>query len=80
MTYLIKETVDTLNNLLEEAVCHGGDSGGAYRQNARKLISAIEDIMDCLDISEDFEIAEKENKWSSWCEFYIREKKDNVNG
>lgn len=48
-------TICLLNQLINEAVCYGGDAGGAYRQNRGKLIGSINTILKKLKLDEDYE-------------------------
>lgn len=38
---LDKKEIDLINNIIRQAVYHGGDAGGAYFSNETKLIKAI---------------------------------------
>lgn len=48
-------TIYLLNQLINEAVCHGGDSGGAYWQNRNKLIDSIDTVLKALKLDKDYE-------------------------
>lgn len=66
--------VKALNLLIEEAVCHGGDAGGAYHQNEYNLIEAINTVLDILGLQDKYEVA-KYGIWDSqWSDLYIKEK------
>ena len=41
---------DRINNLIEEAVKHGGDAGGAYYTNQKGLINSLINLLSCLNI------------------------------
>lgn len=42
----IQRQVDSLNKLIDEAIIHGGDGGGAYLTNRERLEEAINDYLD----------------------------------
>ena len=48
-------TICLLNQLINEAVCHGGDSGGSYGQNRNKLIDSIDTVLKALKLDKDYE-------------------------
>lgn len=48
--------IDNLNQVIEEAITHGGDSGGAYFCNFDKLLSAIQCILMELQIEKKVKI------------------------
>lgn len=48
-------TICLLNQLINEAVCHGGDSGGSYGQNRNKLIDSINTVLKSLKLGKDYE-------------------------
>ena len=48
-------TIYLLNQLINEAVCHGGDSGGSYGQNRNKLIDSIDTVLKALKLDKDYE-------------------------
>jgi len=48
-------TICLLNQLINEAVCHGGDSGGSYGQNRNKLIDSIDIVLKALKLDKDYE-------------------------
>ena len=45
--YIIK----IVNNLVLQAVIHGADSGGSYNNNKEKLESALNDIIECFNLT-----------------------------
>lgn len=67
--------VNLINNLLDEAVCDGGDAGGAYHQNTDNLIVATSNLLNCLGLSEDYQIIETKDDCTSWSIVKIIEKK-----
>lgn len=70
------EVVRKLNVLINEAVCHGADSGGSYAQNEENLIEAIESVIKALGLDDEYEVVNcKENNidlvgidisWGDW--------------
>jgi len=68
--------VKALNLLIEEAVCDGGDSGGAYHQNEHDLIESINIVLDTLGLQDKYEVA-KHTDNAYWSNYYIRRKKEN---
>lgn len=44
---------DKINDLIVEAVKHGGDAGGPYFSNQNDLIVSIENLLYCLNIHKD---------------------------
>lgn len=57
--------VNLINDLIEEAVCDGADSGGAYHLNTINLIIAANNLLDCLGLSQYYEVIET-NEYSNW--------------
>lgn len=57
--------VNLINDLIEEAVCDGADSGGAYHQNIAKLVTVANNLLDCLGLSQYYEVIET-NEYSNW--------------
>lgn len=70
------EVVRKLNVLINEAVCHGADSGGSYAQNEKKMVKAIESVIKALGLEYEYEVVNcKENNidfvgidvsWGDW--------------
>ena len=52
---MIDTIVLSINRLINEAVSHGGDSGGAYLQNATKLYEAIQSLLNNLHLNQEYE-------------------------
>ena len=48
-------TIYLLNQLINEAVCHGGDSGGAYWQNKNSLVDSINTLLKSMDMDKEYE-------------------------
>lgn len=46
----IKRQLDALNKLIDEAILHGGDGGGAYLTNREGLEKAIDNYLDAMGI------------------------------
>lgn len=69
-----KSLVKALNLLIEEAVCDGGDAGGAYHQNEQNLIKSINSVLDILGLRDKYEVAKHEIFCSYWSNYYIKEK------
>lgn len=68
-----EEIVKALNLLIEEAVCDGGDSGGAYHQNGFDLVESIYIVLDILGLQDKYEVA-KHTDNAYWSNYYIKEK------
>jgi len=52
---MIDTIVFSINRLINEAVSHGGDSGGAYLQNATKLYKAVQSLLNNLHLNQEYE-------------------------
>lgn len=67
ITNKTEAVVNLLNQVIEEAVKDGGDSGGAYHQNQENLYIAISNLLDCLTLSRDYEVVDTQNfyDWSN---------------
>lgn len=65
--------VNLINDLIEEAVCDGADSGGAYHLNTINLIIAANNLLDYLGLSQYYE-AVKTNDYSNWSNVKIVDK------
>lgn len=66
--------INLINNLIEEAVCDGADCGGAYHQNITNLITATNNLLDCLGLSQYYETIET-NDYTNWSIVKIVNKK-----
>lgn len=56
MTVHNNEIVLKLNILINEAICHGADSGGSYDQNEKNLVKAIKSIIKVLGLEDEYEV------------------------
>lgn len=66
--------VKLINDVLEEAVKDGGDSGGAYHQNLYNLEVAVNNLINCLGLT-DYEVINIENGYN-WSFIKVQEKKN----
>lgn len=66
--------IRALNILIEEAVCDGGDPGGAYHQNEHGLIESINVVLNTLGLQDKYEVVKYED-YSHWSRYYIGKKK-----
>lgn len=69
-----EDIIKALNLLIEEAVCDGGDSGGAYHQNEHDLIEAINIVLDTLGLQDKYEVVKHEDSLY-WSDYYIKRKR-----
>lgn len=53
-----KELVAMLNNVIEEAIMHGGDSGGPYYSNNKNLMESVRNILTFLEIDDIYKISD----------------------
>lgn len=67
--------VKALNLLIEEAVCDGGDAGGAYHQNGHDLVESINIVLDVLGLQDKYEVI-KHTDYSYWSNYYIGKKEE----
>ena len=44
--------VDLINNIIDEAIIHGGDSGGAYCRNSKDLLEILKKALVFFELSE----------------------------
>lgn len=58
MDSILQMIVMGLNQIIEEAVADGGDSGGAYNTNKEGLRSAMEQFIRCVGIEDKVDVAE----------------------
>ena len=65
--------VEALNNLINEAVCDGGDGGGPYHQNQYDLIESMNNVLDILGLRDKYEVAKCEED-IYWSNYYIKRK------
>ena len=58
--------IKLLNDVIEEAVKDGADAGGAYHQNLENLSIAVNNLLYCLGLSNDYNVINTENiyNWS----------------
>ncbi len=56
ITSKTNSVVKLLNNLIEEAVRDGADSGGAYHMNQENLMLAANNILNSLNLVDDYEV------------------------
>lgn len=68
-----EDIVKALNLLIEEAVCDGGDAGGAYHQNQHDLVESINIVLDTLGLQNKYEVA-KHTGYAYWSNYYIERK------
>lgn len=68
--------IKLINHILEEAVNHGGDVGGPYRQNQQKLALAINDWLGYRHLNEKYELHDisRDPNFNGWCELKIAER------
>jgi hypothetical protein len=50
----IEHEIELINNIIEESVIHGGDAGGAYFSNSKKVCSAIQKWLNYHDLSDTY--------------------------
>ena len=72
-----EDIVKALNFLIEEAVCDGADSGGAYNQNEHDLIESINTVLNTLGLQDKYEVARHTDCLRYWSNYYIGRKKEN---
>lgn len=65
MTLKSKSFVEDLNNLIKEAVIDGGDAGGPYHSNSKKLRQAIENVLINLNLTE-YYVSSVQNQETEW--------------
>lgn len=63
--------IGEINSLIEEAIVHGGDSGGAYFNNEEDLIKAMKRFLRMSGLDKDYGIMNE----VGWLRFY---KKSNI--
>ena len=51
-----QEIVKKINILINEAICHGADTGKSYEQNERNLVRAIKSLIECLGLDDEYEV------------------------
>ena len=66
--------VQLLNDLIEEAVCDGADSGGAYHMNQQNLMIAATNLLHSLNLT-DYEVISTED-YTHWSTIKIVPKYD----
>jgi len=47
-----RQTIKYLNRVLEEAIFHGGDGGGAYFSNEKALLESLQELLKHLKIND----------------------------
>jgi len=48
----IEYEIELINNIIKESVIHGGDAGGAYFSNTKKVYSVIQEWLNYHDLSD----------------------------
>lgn len=51
--------IEILNNLICEAVTHGGDAGGPYYSNTKGIVDAIDKYLEFFKLDNDFIVKTK---------------------
>ena len=46
----INEEIRIINNIVVQAIIHGGDPGGSYDTNEENLVSALNDLLECKNL------------------------------
>ena len=57
--------VNLINDLIEEAVCDGAPPNTAFHLNTINLITAANNLLDCLGLSQYYEVIET-NDYANW--------------
>lgn len=52
-----KKNIDLINNIIIQAIIHGGDAGGPYCCNEKKLYNSIKQLIIQNNLEHDYEIA-----------------------
>lgn len=52
-----KKNINFINNIIIQAIIHGGDSGGPYCCNEKKLYNSIKQLIIQNNLEHDYEIA-----------------------
>ena len=50
--------VEALNDVINEAIYHGGDSGGAYYTNSEDLMYSVNRLLSVLNLDTEYKISE----------------------
>lgn len=66
--------VDLINNLIEEAVCDGAPPNTAFHLNTINLITATNNLLDCLGLSQYYEAIERSD-YANWSIVKVVERK-----
>ena len=56
----IEYEIELINNIIKESVVHGGDSGGAYFSNTKKVYLVIQEWLNYHNLSDIYTIDEQE--------------------
>lgn len=69
--------VELINDIIEQAVKHGGDPGGPHRQNSEDLIKAVNKLLQYIGLSDKYKVCDvsKESCFDGWSEIKIVAKK-----
>lgn len=51
-----EKIIDLVNDIVVEAVSHGGDAGGSYGSNEEDLVSIMNDLITYLDVNDVYEV------------------------
>lgn len=65
--YDISEEIDCINNIIEEAIYHGGDSEGAYYSNIEGITEAIRKYLVLKNLVGKYMIGIKEDESAAYC-------------
>lgn len=60
--------IELLNEIIHEAIIHGGDSGGAYCVNDEDLIKKMKDYLNWTGLNKTVGIMNE----SGWIRFYLK--------
>lgn len=69
-----EEFIDMLNELIEEAIVHGGDTGGPYFSNPEGLEEIMKKILEALGLSDVYEIDLDDEYGPEYLNFKKKEK------
>lgn len=50
----ISEEIKIINNIVAQAIIHGGDPGGSYDINEENLVSALNDWLECKNLFSEY--------------------------
>lgn len=66
--------VKLINDLIDNAVHHGADCGGAYFTNEEGLIESARNLLDALDLNERYAVKKLPGWHDSWSDIAVSEK------